>query len=157
MSGGSITPPAADTLASGEVAAGQLYDTLCNLTPPTFGLNFLENKKSMNTNFMLLCGFEKFDKYFVRIDILERLFVKIINSNLDNKGEIKLIPEMLNLLGCSKDNFLKLIREMNYKTYTKNNEIFFKYSPLKIKSINNKKNDVLNSTPFEVLKNIHFK
>jgi len=133
------------------------HQKFLNLTPPTFGLNFLENKKSMNTNFMLLCGFEKFDKYFVRIDILERLFVKIINSNLDNKGEIKLIPEMLNLLGCSKDNFLKLIREMNYKTYTKNNEIFFKYSPLKIKSINNKKNDVLNSTPFEVLKNIHFK
>ena len=30
---------------------------------------------------MLLCGFEKFDEYFVRIDILERLFVLIINSN----------------------------------------------------------------------------
>ena len=26
---------------------------------------------------------------------------------------------MLNLLGCSKDNFLKLIKKMNYKTYTK--------------------------------------
>ena len=30
---------------------------------------------------MLLCGFEKFDNFFVRIDILERLFVQIINSN----------------------------------------------------------------------------
>ena len=27
---------------------------------------------------MLLCGFEKFDNFFVRIDILERLFIKII-------------------------------------------------------------------------------
>ena len=27
---------------------------------------------------MLLCGFENFDNYFVRIDILERLFIQII-------------------------------------------------------------------------------
>jgi ATP-dependent RNA helicase SUPV3L1/SUV3 len=59
---------------------------------------------------MLLCGFEKFDNFFVRIDILERLFMQIINSNLKNK-EIKMIPEMLNLLGCSKDNFKKLLKK----------------------------------------------
>ena len=76
---------------------------------------------------MLLCGFEKFDEYFVRIDILERLFVLIINSNPDTKSEIKLTPEMLNLLGCSKDNFLKLIKKMNYKIYKKKDEFFFKY------------------------------
>ena len=29
---------------------------------------------------MLLCGFEKFDTLFVRIDILERLFMQIINQ-----------------------------------------------------------------------------
>ena len=45
-----------------------------NLTPPTFGLNFLEEKKPTNKEFMLLCGFEKFNNFFVRIDILERLF-----------------------------------------------------------------------------------
>ena len=56
-----------------------------NLKPPTFGLNFLENKDFTNKNFMLLCGFENFDKYFVRIDILERLFVQIINSNKTKK------------------------------------------------------------------------
>ena len=38
---------------------------------------------------------------------------------------------MLNLLGCSKDNFLKLIKKMNYKTYKKNDEFFFKYLPFK--------------------------
>ena len=92
-----------------------------NLTPPTFGLNFLEDKNFKNKSFMLLCGFENFDQYFVRIDILERLFVQIINSNPDKNKEIKLIPEMLNLLGCSKDNFKKLIQKMNYKTYEKNN------------------------------------
>ncbi|MDC0079334.1 helicase-related protein, partial [Candidatus Pelagibacter sp.] len=42
-----------------------------NLKPPTFGLNFLDDKDSKNKDFMLLCGFEKFDSLFVRIDILE--------------------------------------------------------------------------------------
>jgi len=29
---------------------------------------------------MLICGFEKFENFFVRIDILERLFIKIIEN-----------------------------------------------------------------------------
>ena len=127
-----------------------------DLKPPTFGLNFLEDKNKKNRNFMLLCGFEKFDNFFVRIDILERLFVQIINSNPDNKTEIKLIPEMLNLLGCNKDNFLKLIQEMGYKTSEKNNEYYFKYKPNKKMNKNfNKKIQAINN-PFEVLKNINF-
>ena len=101
------------------------------LKPPTFGLNFLNSKNSDNKDFMLLCGFEKIDNYFIRIDILERLFIKIMNSDPENNREIKLIPEMLNLLGCSKDNFVKLIKNMNYKTYEKNEEIYFKYTPKK--------------------------
>ena len=81
------------------------------LKPPTFGLNFINDINNKNKNFMLLCGFEKFDNFFVRIDILERLFVQIINSGSEENKEIKLIPEMLNLLGCSKDNFEKLIKK----------------------------------------------
>ena len=46
-----------------------------SLKPPTFGLNFTDNSKFENKDFMLLCGFEKFDRFFVRIDILERLFI----------------------------------------------------------------------------------
>ena len=103
---------------------------------------------------MLLCGFETFDNHFVRIDILERLFVLIINSNPDKDKEVKLIPEMLNLLGCSKENFKKLIEKMNYKTYEKENDIYFKYNPKKkIKKIY-KKIDSSNS-PFKVLKNLN--
>ena len=79
---------------------------------------------------MLLCGFEKFDKFFVRIDILERLFIHIIKNNTNNKNDIKLSSDMLNLLGCNKDNFLKLIELMNYKHF-ENKEIFFKYKPSK--------------------------
>ena len=78
-----------------------------NLKPPTFGLNFLEDSNFKNKNFMLLCGFEKFDNLYVRIDILERLFVQIINSNPEKGKEIKMVPEMLNLLGCNKESFKK--------------------------------------------------
>jgi len=130
-----------------------------NLNPPKFGLNFIDSTDFKNKNFMLLCGFENFDKYFVRIDILERLFVQIINANKeskDNNKEIKLIPEMLNLLGCNKENFTKLIQKMNYKTYEKNNEIYFKYFPNKNKFKKFSKNDQSNDNPFKVLKNINF-
>ena len=127
------------------------------LKPPKFGLNFLEHKNPENNNFMLLCGFEKFDQFFVRIDILERLFVKIMNSNPKNKNEIKLIPEMLNLLGCSKDSFMKLIQKMNYKTFEKNDEIYFKYVPVKKFKKNYKFKSNNKDNPFSVLKQMNFK
>ncbi|MDC1224123.1 helicase-related protein [Pelagibacteraceae bacterium] len=125
------------------------------LSPPTFGLNFLEEKNLKNKKFMLLCGFENFDQYFVRIDILERLFLQIINSSPDKSKEVKLIPEMLNLLGCNKNNFIKLIQKMNYKAYEKNDEVYFKYSPSRNLKKNFKKTELSNS-PFKILKNINF-
>jgi len=125
------------------------------LTPPTFGLNFLDDKNIKNKKFMLLCGFESFGNYFVRIDILERLFVQIINSDSKKDKEIKLIPEMLNLLGCSKENFKKLIEKMNYKTREKDKDIYFKYSPQKQIKKTFKNTASLNS-PFKVLKDLNF-
>ena len=125
-----------------------------DLKPPTFGLNFLDDRKYKNKNFMLLCGFEKFNNFFVRIDILERLFMQIINSSPDKDKEVKMIPEMLNLLGCNKENFKKLLKNMNYKIIEKNNEVFFKYFPPKNKKIFNKK--TTKESPFGVLKNINF-
>ena len=125
------------------------------LFPPTFGLNFIEDSDKRNKNFMLLCGFEKFENFYIRIDILERLFVQIINSNPDQNKDIKLIPEMLNLLGCNKENFKQLIKKMDYKVIEKNEDIFFKYLPKrKIKKNDLKKSDKEN--PFGVLKNLNF-
>ena len=124
------------------------------LKPPTFGLNFLDDQESRNRNFMLLCGFEKFDNLFVRIDILERLFMQIINSNSKENKEIKMVPEMLNLLGCSKDNFKKLLKKMGYKIFDKEEETFFKYSPLKQFKKNPVKK-VSSENPFKILKNLN--
>jgi len=123
-----------------------------NLRPPTFGLNFLKDD-NCNKDFMLLCGFEKFDNLFVRIDILERLFMQIINTNSKDNKEIKMIPEMLNLLGCSKDNFKKLLQKMGYKLFNKGEELFFKYRPDK-KFKKNSSREISNENPFKVLKNL---
>ncbi len=79
---------------------------------PKSGLNFLTGT-NLEKNFLLLCGFEKFREFFVRIDILEKLFLKIINNTKDRKFKIN--AEMMNLLGCSKENFYKLMNYMNYK------------------------------------------
>ena len=125
--------------------------------PPTFGLNFLESKKSLNKSFMLICGFEKFDNFFVRIDILERLFIQIINSNAEGKNEIMLVPEMLNLLGCSEQNFVKLIKIMNYKSYQKDNKLYFKYFPVKKKIFRNNKQNLNKDNPFNILKGFNIK
>ena len=128
-----------------------------NLIPPTFGLNFLEEKEKINKEFMLLCGFEKFDKFFVRIDILERLFILILNSNKEKNNEVKLIPEMLNLLGSNKENFIKLLKNMGYKIYKKEEDIFFKYiSNKKSFKMKTKKVDKINN-PFGILSQLNLK
>ena len=127
-----------------------------NLEPPTFGLNFLSNRKFTDKNFMLLCGFEKFDEYFVRIDILERLFLEIIGSDSIKSNKIEVVPKMLNLLGCSKENFLKLIKKMNYNVSLEKDKYFFKYSP--IKRINKKNREKSkNDNPFAALKQLNLK
>ena len=79
---------------------------------PKSGLNFLTNIK-FEKNFLLLCGFEKFNEFFVRIDILEKLFLKIMENTKDKKFKVN--SEMMNLLGCSKENFYKLMSFMDYK------------------------------------------
>ena len=76
------------------------------------GLNFLCDVK-YEKNFLLLCGFEKFREFYVRIDILEKLFLKIMENTKNKKFKIN--SEMMNLLGCSKENFYKLMGYMDYK------------------------------------------
>jgi len=87
-------------------------DISTNLVIPKFGLNFVTNE-NFNEKFLLLCGFERFKDYFIRIDILEKLFINIIDKTIDKK--FKILPEMMNLLGCTKENFYNLMNLMNYK------------------------------------------
>ena len=79
---------------------------------PKFGLNFIINQ-NFNKKFLLICGFENFKDFFVRIDILEKLFINILERTKNRK--FKITAEMMNLLGCTKENFHKLMHLMDYK------------------------------------------
>ena len=108
---------------------------------------------------MLLCGFENFDGIFVRIDILERLFLIIYSSSKkisEKNNEIEMTSEMLNLLGCSKDIFKRLLKKMNYKVFEKNNNVFFKYMPVK-KIFKTKQIKNTADSPFGQLINLNIK
>ena len=89
---------------------------------PKSGLNFLLNE-NFDTKFLLICGFEKFKNFFVRVDILEKLFIIIIEKTVNKKFKIN--PEMINLLGCTKENFYKLMELMNYKKTKEPDTYFF--------------------------------
>ena len=78
----------------------------------------------MEKDFILLCGLEKFREFFIRIDILAKLFLKIIENTKDKKFKIN--PEMMNLLGCSKENFYKLMNYMDYKKDKSTDTYIFK-------------------------------
>jgi len=125
---------------------------------PKSGLNFLNKENKENKKFLLICGFENFNNFYVRVDILERLFLKILDTTKD--GIFKIDSDMINLIGCSKDNFYKLLELMNYKKEKTSNEkeIFFKYVP---KNITNKKNKfskkIGKNNPFEKLSELRFR
>ena len=130
------------------------YRKNMNLKPPKFGLNFIIEENNINSNFMLICGFEKFKNFYVRIDILERLFIKIIENTKDK--EVKLQSEMMNLLGCTKENFLKLLVLMGYKYKERNEEIFFQYKPFRKKVFEKLKKVNKDDNPFNILNNVNF-
>ena len=107
---------------------------------PKSGLNFLKDETKKNKKFLLICGFENFNKFYIRVDILERFFLKIMENTKD--GMFKIDSDMINLIGCSKENFLKLLDLMQYKSRKniKESEEFFTYKP-KFEKINNKRNN----------------
>ena len=108
----------------------KIYNNISiDLNIPKFGLNFVKNQ-NYNEKFLLLCGFERFNDYFVRIDILEKLFINIIDVTVDKK--FKISSEMMNLLGCTKENFFMLMKLMNYRK-SKDDDTYYFFS-------NNKKN-----------------
>jgi ATP-dependent RNA helicase SUPV3L1/SUV3 len=123
-----------------------------NLVVPKFGLNFVNNE-NFNEKFLLLCGFEKFKDYFVRIDMLEKLFINIIDKTEGKK--FKISPDMMNLLGCTKENFYKLIDLMSYKKSKDSDTYYFSENKKKTKEkvIINKNKD----NPFSKLLTLNIK
>ena len=100
---------------------------------PRSGLNFLNHESKKNNKFLLICGFENIGNFYIRVDILERLFIKIIEKSKNNMFETD--SDMINLIGCSKENFFRLLELMEYKS-TKNKdkkEKIFVYKPKFVK------------------------
>jgi len=126
------------------------FHNLSDNKSPAFGLNFVKNFTNQDKEYLLICGFETFDNYIIRIDILERLFLKIIS--LSKNGLFELTSDILNLLGSTKEDFKELMKKMNYNYIEKEGKIFFKYSPKKFNSKISKKK--ISNNPFSELKKI---
>jgi len=124
-------------------------------TIPKSGLNFLKDQALKNNKFLLICGFENFNKFYVRVDILERLFLKVIENMKD--GVFKIDSNMINLIGCSKENFYKLLELMEYKRtkIKQDNEEYFQYKPRFAKKVKSKK--ISKDSPFEKLSELRFR
>ena len=101
----------------------------------------------------MLCGFEKFENFYIRVDILEKFFLMVIENT--NNGKFKIRSEMMNLLGCSKDNFFKLMKHMNYKKDNNNVDVYsykgYRKNKLKLKFVDKKNN------PFKKLMSLNLK
>ena len=123
---------------------------------PKFGLNFLKNETKKNNKFLLICGFENFNKFYIRVDILERLFLRIIENT--KNGAFKTDSDMINLIGCSKENFFKLLELMEYrsKKSKKEKEESFVYSP-KLAKNKIKHQKTSRNNPFEKLSELRFR
>jgi len=123
---------------------------------PKFGLNFLKDEIETNKKFLLICGFENFEKFYIRVDILERLFLKIIEGTKDKV--FKIDSDMINLIGCSKENFSKLLKLMNYyPKKTKDNESdFYTYEP-RFKKIKVNRRKINKNNPFNKLSELRFR
>ena len=126
------------------------FHNLSDNKSPAFGLNFVKNFTNHDKEYLLICVFETFDNYIIRIDILERLFLKIIS--LSKNGLFELTSDILNLLGSTKEDFKELMKKMNYNYIEKEGKIFFKYSPKKFNSKISKKK--VSNNPFSELKKI---
>jgi len=125
---------------------------------PKSGLNFLKDETSKNNKFLLVCGFENFNKFYIRVDILERFFLKVIENS--KNGVFKIDSNMINLIGCSKENFFKLLELMDYKSKKDESEKeeFFIYKPNKIKYKKPKKSKKINrDNPFGKLSELRFR
>ena len=125
---------------------------------PKSGLNFLKKENKKDKKFLLICGFENFNEFYVRVDILERLFLKIIENTKD--GIFKINSDMINLIGCNKENFFKLLKLMQYKNKKIQNdkEEFFIYQPKFLKSKKDKITKKVNkNSPFDKLSELRFR
>ena len=126
-------------------------------TIPKFGLNFFKNESNINKKFLLICGFENFAKFYVRVDILERFFLKIMENTKEKMFSIN--SDMINLIGSNKEDFFKLLELMHYKRkIDKDKKEFFIYQPNYKKNKKDKISKKIDkNNPFDKLSELRFR
>jgi len=129
-----------------------------NYNVPKEGLNFLKDETNKNKKFLLICGFENFKNFYIRVDILERLFLKILENT--KNGMFKIHSDMMNLIGCNKENFFKILDLMEYRQKKIDKGEFFVYQP----KYKNKKDKIVKkvdklgkNSPFNKLSELRFR
>ncbi|MAW02105.1 MAG: hypothetical protein CMI81_04405 [Candidatus Pelagibacter sp.] len=81
--------------------------------------------------------------------MLEKLFLMIMDKKVGDNFFLE--NTALNLLGCSKEDFIVFMREIGYKFITKNDTELFKYLP---KKTNVRKAKIKKENPFHILKTL---
>ena len=124
---------------------------------PKSGLNFLKDETGKNNKFLLICGFENFGKFYVRVDILERFFLKIMENTKEKMFSIN--SDMINLIGSNKEDFFKLLELMHYKRkIDKDKKEFFIYQPNYKKNKKDKISKKIDkNNPFDKLSELRFR
>ena len=93
----------------GKVEKGETFDIALKRYSKS-SISFYRSLRRLNPSpFLFHFNFKDF---FVRVDILEKLFISILDKTKNRKFTIT--SDMMNLLGCSKENFYKLMTYMNY-------------------------------------------
>ncbi len=124
---------------------------------PKFGLNFFKTESNISKKFLLVCGFENFEKYYVRVDILERFFLKVIENT--KEGMFYVNSDMINLIGSNKEDFFKLLKLMQYKRKIseKEKKEYFVYQPKYVKNKERSTKKLDKSSPFDKLSELRFR
>ena len=115
-------------------------------------------KPKKNKKFLLICGFENFNEFYIRVDILERFFLKIIENT--KNGMFNIDSDMINLIGCNREDFFKLLESMQYKRkkIEGSKEEFFIYQPQYTKNKQRKIVKKFNAnSPFGKLSELRFR
>ena len=95
----------------------------------------------------------------ILINFIERFFLKIIEQSKET-GMFKIDSDMINLIGCSKENFFKLLELMEYrpKKISDSKDEFFVYKPKFISNKNEQKSKKINKdSPFDKLSELRFR
>jgi ATP-dependent RNA helicase SUPV3L1/SUV3 len=97
--------------------------------PPAPGLvSFACDKRNADDSHLAVCGFHRFGRRALRIDIADR--VAKLAHQLSRKGAFEISPDMLAVSGCGADDLHHVLRALGYAVKTrKDKPRLYRYRP----------------------------